>query len=121
MDSNNNWQEVPYQQNSTEQNQNSTVSTPYSGTAAPAVADTKDGLCVAGLVLGIVGFFLNPLGICSILAIIFGAIGSKANGPKAGQAKIGLILGIASLILQFLVDLIVTIVTFGAGAFVFCC
>lgn len=83
--------------------------------------NSKDGLCVASLVLGIVGFFLNPLYICSILAIVFGAIGTSAKGEKAGQAKVGLILGIVTLILQFILDIILTIVTAGMGGVSFCC
>lgn len=84
-------------------------------------ADTKDGLCVASLILGIVGFFINPVYICSILAIVFGAIGMKANGVNAGKAKIGLILGIVAIIVQFVLDIIITIFTMGAGGVSFCC
>lgn len=104
---NENWQQMPYQQpDYTYQN---------------PVADTKDGLCIAALVLGIVGFFLNPIYACSVLAIIFGAIGMKPNGPKSNMAKAGLGLGIGSLVLQFGMDLLITICTFGAGFFSFCC
>ncbi|OGO32257.1 MAG: hypothetical protein A2Z29_00410 [Chloroflexi bacterium RBG_16_56_11] len=53
-------------------------------------------MAVASLVMGIIGFFINPL---SILAIIFGAIalGQIARDPKAkgkGMATTGLVLGV---------------------------
>jgi len=83
--------------------------------------NSKDGLCVASLVLGIVGFLLNPLYICSVLAIVFGAIGMGSKSEKASQARIGLILGIVTLVVQFIVDIILTIVTAGMGGVSFCC
>lgn len=101
------WQEMPYQE------------TGY--TYQEPVADSKDGMCVAALILGIVGFFLNPFYVCSILSIVFGAIGMKANGEKSSLAKVGLILGIANFGIQFILDLITTICTAGMGGFSFCC
>ena len=83
--------------------------------------DTKDGLCITSLVLGIVGFLVNPLYIVSVLAIIFGAVGMNANGPQANKAKVGLILGIIAVCLQVIVDFILTILTAGAGGVSFCC
>lgn len=108
-----NWQQMPYPQNSAQQQY-------YYNYQSPAV-DTKDGLCVAALVLGIVGFFMNPVYACSILAVIFGVIGIKANGPKNTLAKAGLGLGIGSFVVQFGMDVLITILTFGMGAFSFCC
>ncbi len=110
---NGNWQQMPYQQ--------TTAPKQYSYEYQTPVADTKDGLCIAAFVLGIVGFFLNPIYVCSILAIVFGAIGMKPNGPKCNMAKVGLGLGIGSLVFQFLADFFVTIITLGTGAFSFCC
>lgn len=84
-------------------------------------SDSKDGMCMASLILGIVGFFINPVYICSILAIVFGAIGMKSEGQNAGKAKVGLILGIVAIGIQILADTIITIITLGAGGFSFCC
>ena len=83
--------------------------------------NSKDGLCTAALVLGIIAFFINPLYILSILAIIFGAIGSGKNSSKKGSARVGIVLGIISLIIQFSLDLVITIFTFGMGGISFCC
>lgn len=74
--------------------------------------NSNSGLSTASLVLGIIAFFLNPLYICSILAIIFGSVSKN---------KTGLILGIISLVLQFLLDIIITVFSLGMGAFTFCC
>lgn len=114
-----NWQQMPYQTDYT-QNQMAPQPQNYYSYQAP-VADTKDGLCIAALVLGIVGFFLNPLYVCSILAIIFGAVGMKPSVPKSNMAKAGLGLGIGSMCFQIFFDLFITLITFGAGAFTFCC
>lgn len=61
---------------------------------------------IAALVLGIIGLVLSLFGssggisfICSVLAIIFGAISLKKEGSDRGKAKAGLILGIISLAL----------------------
>lgn len=88
----------------------------------PPQNDTsKDGLCMASFILGIVGFFINPIYIVSILAIVFGAIGQGSQSVNADKAKVGLILGIASIALQIVADLIITVCTFGMGGISFCC
>ena len=74
--------------------------------------NSSSGLGTAGLILGILAFFFNPLYICSLLAIIFGAVGKRTSG---------IVLGIISLIIQIIFDIIVTIFSFGAGAMFFCC
>lgn len=74
--------------------------------------NSNSGLGTAGLVLGILAFFINPLYICSILAIIFGAVGKRTSG---------VVLGIISLCFQFLLDLIITVFSLGTGFMVFCC
>ena len=89
--------------------------------AAPQYDTSKDGICMAGLILGIVAFFINPLYIVSILAIIFGAMGMNSRSINASKAKVGLILGIASIGAQFVFDLLITIFTFGMGGISFCC
>jgi hypothetical protein len=70
---------------------------------APPVTRGSNGVAVAGLVFGILGIILCPLGIFGILAIIFGAVGmSKARkvNAGAGQATAGLILGIVAVVLM---------------------
>lgn len=94
---------------------------PETVTVANDGKDSKDGLCMAGFILGIVGFFINPLYIVSILAIIFGAIGMKSTSANAGKAKIGLILGIVAICVQIVVDLLLTVLTAGIGGVSFCC
>jgi hypothetical protein len=79
------------------------------------VARVKNGVAVASLVLGIVGFVLMAIpffigwflgGIPDILAIIFGIVGLTNTGAKAGVGKapaiVGLILGAISILSAFL-------------------
>lgn len=63
--------------------------------------ESKKGLSIASLVLGIVGFLLSctMVGfIASILAIIFGAVSINKKQGSKGMAIAGLVLGIVSLI-----------------------
>lgn len=68
----------------------------------------KKGLSIASLVLGIISiptFWLYYVTLpCSILAIVFGAIGTKVNNMK--RAKTGLILGIIGLSLSIIVHVL---------------
>lgn len=92
----------------------------YTYESAP-VSNEGEGLCIAAFVLGIVAFFINPVYVCSILAIIFGFIGQSKNNTKKSFATWGWILGFSSIALQFIADLTITILTLGTGAFSFCC
>lgn len=80
-----------------------------------------DGLCIASLVLGIVAFFFNPFYVPAVLAIVFGAVGMGKNSSKQSMAKAGLICGVSALAWQFLLDLLLTIFSFGMGGVSFCC
>ena len=80
-----------------------------------------EGICIAALVLGIVGFFLNPCYIVSLLAIIFGFFGQVKNNSKKAFAIWGWALGFAAIVLQILGDLLVSFFSGGAGLFLFCC
>ena len=80
-----------------------------------------EGFCITALVLGIVGFFLNPCYIVSILAIVFGFIGQSKNNSKKALAIWGWALGIAAIVLQILGDFVLSICSGGTGLFVFCC
>jgi uncharacterized membrane protein YvbJ len=62
----------------------------------PLETARTSGLAIASLVLGLVGFLINPL---SILAIIFGAVAMSQTGRNhnlkgRGMAIAGLVLGI---------------------------
>lgn len=80
-----------------------------------------EGICIAALVLGIVGFFLNPCYIVSLLAIIFGFFGQAKNNSKKAFAIWGWALGFAAIVLQIFGDLLVSFFSGGVGLFVFCC
>jgi uncharacterized membrane protein YvbJ len=72
------------------------------------VATRTSGMATASLVLGIIGIFF---GLCSILAIIFGAIalGQINRDPSLqgkGQAVAGLVLGIVVIALGIIVVLV---------------
>ena len=74
----------------------------YGGYGAPPVR-RRNGMGVAALVLGIVGFLVGP---CSILAIIFGRIGlnrvARGEATNRGVAQAGFVLGIVTLLLWIL-------------------
>ncbi len=73
-------------------------------------------MAIASLILGIVGFFLNPLYLVSIAAIVTGVIG-RGNYDQKGMATAGLILGICTFVLQCIGDILITLFTFGLGFF----
>jgi hypothetical protein len=74
----------------------------YGGYGAPPVR-RRNGMGVAALVLGIVGFLIGP---CSILAIVFGRIGlnraAHGEATNRGMAQAGFVLGIVTLVLWIL-------------------
>jgi hypothetical protein len=79
------------------------VSTPTTttGTGSPATGQRGNGLAVAGLVCGIVGFLFAWF-ILGPLAIIFGGVGwNRANhGAKGrGMAIAGVVLGVVQIVL----------------------
>lgn len=76
-------------------------------------------LPIISLILGIVGFFFNPLWIVSGVSIGL-AIASLAKklGNK-GLAIGGLCAGAASLISQVFADTLITVLSMGLGFFVF--
>ncbi len=69
----------------------------------------ESGLGIAGMVLGIVAFLINPFAICSILAIIFGIIGVCKKDCKKGCAIAAIILGVVTIFW----DLFLTIISGG--------
>jgi len=97
---------MDYNQNNYDNNQNNyevsqdaynyeTNYDPYSYTPEP---QEESGMGVAGMVLGIVGFFINPFSLCSILAVVFGIVGMCQSDKKHGCATAALILGGISLV-----------------------
>ncbi len=79
----------------------------------------SSGTSIAALILGIISFLLNPCYLPCLIAIILGIVGIARKEPMKGMAVAGLILGIVALVLQFTVDLIITILSFGMGFFSF--
>lgn len=73
---------------------------------------------IAALILGILAFFVNPCYICSILSIVLGIVSMR--GPYRTMGMVGMILGIASVVVQLGMDILITIFSFGMGAFTFC-
>lgn len=84
---------------------------PYNYTPGP---QKESGLGIAGLVLGICAFFINPLTICSILAIVFGIIGVCKKDCRKGCSIAAIILGGVTIFW----DLFLTI--FSGGLLLFC-
>ncbi len=74
----------------------------YSMQYAPD-ARRMNGLCVAGLVVGIVSIFFYVMGITGIVAVVLSALGlsssAKHNQRGRGLAIAGLVLGIVSTVL----------------------
>ena len=64
---------------------------------------------------------LYMVGSSCVLAIVFGAVGMGKNSSKQSMAKAGLICGVSALAWQFVLDLLLTIFSFGMGGVSFCC
>lgn len=86
----------------------------------PQQPKKSNGVAVAALILGIVGFFCNPLYLVNLAAIFCGAFGcASAKVQPKGMAIAGLILGIVGIGVQLTVDLLITTLSFGLGFFTF--
>ncbi|MFF0384423.1 DUF4190 domain-containing protein [Streptomyces sp. NPDC004286] len=74
--------------------------TSYGGQPAARSGSRTNGLAVAGLVCGIVGFFFLNV-ILGPLAIIFGIVANRQSGAKGGRgmAKAAVVLGIVDLVI----------------------
>ena len=86
---------------------------PVYNVANSAPTDPGQGMATAALVCGILGFCC--CGICSIVAIVLGAIarGKCTTESNKKKATAGLILGIVSLVLS----IIISIINIATGAF----
>lgn len=79
------------------------------------VVQPSSGAATAALICGILAFVVNPMYIVSFIAIITGFVGNSKKYSNKGLAVAGLILGFLSLATQLVVDLLVTIFSFGMG------
>jgi hypothetical protein len=100
-------------------NPSSSTLQPPAAQTQPAAPPANSGLSIASLVLGIVGL-VPYLQICSILAIIFGAMGinqanKKGYGGKS-MALTGLILGIVGIVVGIaVIALVIAFSVYGYG------
>ena len=90
----------------------------YAPFGAPnSQAPRNNGLCIASLVLGIVGIVVCCAGILSALAIVFGFVGrnqvKKSGGTQSGEgmALAGIILGVVGI------GIFVALLASGGGTF----
>lgn len=81
----------------------------------------QSGIGIAAMVLGIVAFFVNPLYLCSLTALILGIIGACKKDSKKGCAITGIILGVVSVMWQIVFDFVLSIFTGGLGIVSFFC
>lgn len=105
---------MDYNQNNYEANETYS-NDPYSYNPEP---QKNSGMGIASLVVGICAFFINPLYICSLLAVIFGIIGVNVKGSKKGCAIAGIICGGAAIIVHIIFDFTIGLL-FG-GLTIFC-
>ncbi len=66
-----------------------------------------DGYAIASLVLGILGIFAIPV-VGGVLAIVFGNISRRYNGPTT-MARVGKILGIIALVVNVVAIMIMVV------------
>ena len=88
---------------------------------AGTAGNNKDGICLAALICGLISIFIDPLYLVSIAAVVLGVVGLSGAYEKRGMAIAGIILGGASIVVQIILDIIVTIFSGGIGLFSFCC
>lgn len=108
---------MDYNQNNYEVNETYS-NDPYNYNPEP---QKNSGMGIAALVVGICAFFINPLYICSLLAIIFGIIGVNVKDAKKDCAIAGIICGGCSFLVQVIGDILLTIFSFGFGGISFFC
>ncbi len=92
----------------------------YDYNPQPVVPQTEKTIGLVSLILGAVAFIFNPIYGMSIAAIITGIVGiATAGGRPKTKATIGLVLGIVSILIQCIVDSLITIFTMGFGGISF--
>ncbi|MFD4633902.1 DUF4190 domain-containing protein [Streptomyces sp. NPDC058284] len=70
----------------------------YGSSSAASSGSRTNGLAVAGLVCGIVGFFFLSF-ILGPLAIVFGVVALRQKAGSGGMAKASVILGVIDVVL----------------------
>lgn len=86
---------------------------------APQPQKKTNGVGIASLVCGIVGFMINPLYLVSVGAVVCGIVGIATGKDKPkGTAIAGLILGLVAWGLQFICDFVLSIFTLGLSFFI---
>lgn len=74
---------------------------------------TSNGVGIASFICGLSCFLCNPLYLVCLAAIVLGIVGLCQAGKSKGFAIAGLILGIVGSVTQFILDLILSVFTFG--------
>ena len=80
---------------------------------------TYESVALAALICGIVSIVFNPGSLLAPTAIILGIVALVNKTTSRGHATVGLICGAVGLVAQFIVDLLVTIFSFGFGSIFF--
>ena len=85
----------------------------------PVPVKRNNGVAIAALVCGIISIVFSPLGLVSLAAIVLGIVGICLPGTSKGMSITGLVLGVASPIVHFVVDTILSTISFGLLSFLF--
>ena len=80
------------------------------------VPPKKNGAAIASLICGIIAFLINPLYLVSVAGIVTGIVGLCSQGSK-GKAVVGIILSFIALAIQIVLDIILSVFTFGLSFF----
>ncbi len=81
----------------------------------------NSGVGIAAMICGIVAFFIDPLYVTSLAALIMGIIGVCDKTHKKGMAIAGIILAVVSGICQIMMDIFLTVFSAGIGTFSLFC
>lgn len=71
--------------------------------APQAAAQPGKGLAIAGLIMGILSFFIFPY-IAGALGIIFGGV-AKSKGNRSGMATAGIVCGVIGIALTLILQI----------------
>ena len=96
------------------------VEEPQQPVACDTVTSKFNGLGLAALICGICAFLFNPLYLVSIVAIVLGIVGlATARNKSKTMAIVGLCLGGGTLVLSFIADVVLLILSYGFSFFSF--
>ena len=108
-------QEQPQEQTAPQEPTYIPESTPKIPAKAPAEKPKLHGVALAAIICAGVGFFFNPLSLVLPAAIVLGIIGliiTKGTTNKL-LSGLGLGIGVVAMAVQFIVDLLLSVFTFG--------